>query len=73
MRRSHHEVAELVEARVADFVNGDSTESVLRASLKALGLDEDDTNLEVHKAKLRTHSRRGSDAYDLRRQRKLRS
>lgn len=51
MRRSHQEITELVQARVADFVNGDSTESVLRASLKALGLDEADTNLEVFKAR----------------------
>lgn len=58
MRRSHHKTCELVQARVADYVNGDSTESVLRASLKALGLDESDTTLEVWKAKnelLRTH------------------
>lgn len=51
MRRSHEEITELVQARVADFINGDSTESVLRASLKALGLDEADINLEVFKAR----------------------
>lgn len=58
MRRSHQEIQELVAARRSDYVAGDASEHVLKASLKALGLDRDDINLEFWKAqqeKLRTH------------------
>lgn len=51
MRRSHEEIQELVAARVSDFVAGDASEDVLKASLKALGLDAHDINLEVWKAR----------------------
>jgi hypothetical protein len=60
MRRSHAETQGLIEARVADFVNGDASEDVLKASLKSLYLDADEIALEVWKAKVakekaRTH------------------
>lgn len=51
MRRSHEQTQELIEARVADFKAGDASESVLRASLKALDVDKDDVELIVFKAK----------------------
>jgi hypothetical protein len=35
---------------VQDFVNGDASEAVLKASLKALGLDRDEINFEFWKA-----------------------
>lgn len=50
MRRSHEEVKELTEARVADFVAGDASEVVLRASLKALGLDRSEIDFEFWRA-----------------------
>lgn len=49
-RRSHEEVSELIEARKADFVNSDTNVLVLRASLRALGLDVDEINFEVSRA-----------------------
>jgi hypothetical protein len=49
-RRSHEEVYELIEARKADFINGDASEDVLLASLKALGLDREERRLELWKA-----------------------
>jgi len=60
MRRTYAETRELVEARVQDFINGDSTEDVLRADLKCLYIDADEINLEVWRAKVakekaRTH------------------
>lgn len=50
MRKSHEETSELIAARVQDFVNGDASEAVLKASLKALGLDRDEINFEFWKA-----------------------
>jgi hypothetical protein len=55
VRRSHSETAELVAARVQDFINGDASEDVLKASLKALYLDRDEINFEVWKAKVEKH------------------
>lgn len=57
-RRSFKETQELVAARRSDFVAGDASEAVLKASLKALGLDRDEVNFEFWKAcveKMRTH------------------
>ena len=42
MRRTFQETQELIAARVTDFVEGASSEEVLRASLKALGLLKDE-------------------------------
>lgn len=61
MRRSHAETQELVAARVQDFINGDSTEDILRASLKCLYLDKDEIALEVWKAKVAKHGIRTID------------
>ncbi len=58
MRKSHEEQRDLISARVTDFINGDASEAVLKASLKALGLDRDEINYEYWKActmKMRTH------------------
>jgi hypothetical protein len=55
MRRTHAETKELVEARVQDFINGDASEAVLKASLQALYLDQDEIALEVWKAKVEKH------------------
>ncbi len=55
MRRSHEDIRELVNARVADFLNGDASEYVLLASLKALGLDKDEQKFELWKAKVEKH------------------
>lgn len=65
MRRTHQETQELVAARCADFVAGDANEDVLKASLKALGLDRDEINFECWKAaalkeKARTHGAKAS-------------
>lgn len=63
MRRSHSETLELIQARVQDFINGDASEDVLKASLKSLYLDRDEIAIEVWKAKVqkekaRTHAAR---------------
>lgn len=62
MRRSHQDTQEQIAARVEDFVNGDASEDVLKASLKCLYLDKDEIALEVWKAKVskekRTHARK---------------
>jgi hypothetical protein len=63
MRRSHSKTLELIQARVQDFINGDASEDVLKASLKCLYLDRDEIALEVWKAKVlkekeRTHGAR---------------
>lgn len=50
MRRSHQETSELVAARVTDYVEGNASEAVLSASLKALGLDEGEIKFELWKA-----------------------
>lgn len=50
MHRTHEEIREMVAARVSDYVNGDASEDVLKASLKALGLDRDEINYEFWKA-----------------------
>jgi hypothetical protein len=55
MRRSHADTKELIEARVQDFINGDASEDVLKASLKALYLDRDEIALEVWRAKVERH------------------
>ena len=58
MRRSYEEVQELAAARVQDYVAGEASEYVLKASLVALGIDRDDVNFLFWKAqteKLRTH------------------
>lgn len=52
MRKSHAETQELISARVQDFINGDASEDVLKASLKCLYLDKDEIALEVWKAKV---------------------
>lgn len=60
MRRSHNETQELVAARVTDYVEGNASEVVLQASLKALGLAADEVKFELWKAqveKARTHGR----------------
>ena len=41
-RRTYEETKELVAARAGSFVNGEISEDVLRASLKALGLLRDE-------------------------------
>ena len=57
MRRSHAETAELISARTADFVNGDASEYVLAASLKALHLSPDEVRYWTWRAKVaRTHA-----------------
>ena len=48
MRRSHEEIQELVAARRSDFVAGDASKDVFLASLKALGLDSSERNLELY-------------------------
>ncbi len=59
MRRSHAETQELIAARTADFVNGDASEAVLAASLKALHLSPDEVRYYVWRAKVeRTHAER---------------
>ena len=55
MRRTHAETQELIQARVQDFINGDASEDVLKASLKCLYLDKDEIALEVWKAKVEKH------------------
>ena len=50
MRRTHQEIQELVVARVTDYLNGDASEVVLRASLKALGLDRSEIDFELWRA-----------------------
>jgi len=55
MRRTHAETKELIEARVQDFINGDASEDVLKASLKCLYLDRDEIALEIWKAKVAKH------------------
>lgn len=50
MRRTHQETQELVVARVTDYLNGDASEVVLRASLKALGLDRSEIDFEFWRA-----------------------
>jgi hypothetical protein len=44
MRRSHQEIQELVAARVTDFVEGNASEDVTRASLKALNVSPSEIN-----------------------------
>lgn len=57
MRRSHAETQELISARTADFVNGDASEAVLKASLKALNLSPDEVRYYVWRAQVaRTHA-----------------
>lgn len=47
---------ELIAARSEDYVAGHATEDVLKASLKALGLDEDDVKMYMWRADVaRTH------------------
>lgn len=53
MRRSHSEIQELVAARVTDYVEGNASEAVLKASLKALGLDADEIKYAVWVADLK--------------------
>ena len=51
----------MISARVQDFINGDASEAVLKASLQSLYLDQDEIALEVWKAKVakeRTHGAR---------------
>jgi hypothetical protein len=56
MRRSHQEVQELIAARSEDYVNGHASEAVLKASLKALGLDADEIRYHAWRADVaRTH------------------
>lgn len=50
MRRSYTEVADLVSARRQDYINGDASEAVYRASLKALGLSQVDIENELDNA-----------------------
>jgi len=51
MRRSHKEVAELIDARAQDFFAGVITETVFEASLFALGLRGEDLRLTVKEYK----------------------
>lgn len=60
MRRLHRETQELVAARVQDYLEGNSSEVVLLASLKALGLDAGDRDFEVWKANVTRTQRAGS-------------
>ena len=53
MYRSPEETQELVAARVTNYVNGDYTEEVLKASLKILKLTDDEIKYELHKAYLK--------------------
>lgn len=53
MRRSHSETQELVAARVTDYVEGNASEVVLQASLKALGLDHGEIKYTVWVANLK--------------------
>lgn len=57
MKKTHSEVQELVEARTQDFVDGNASEEVLRASLKALGLKQDDIDHAVDMATLEFFSK----------------
>lgn len=50
MRRSHAETSELVAARVQDFLDGQASDAVLKASLKALGLDTSEIEFEYWRA-----------------------
>lgn len=59
MRRSHQEVLELIAARSEDYVAGHASEAVLKASLKALGLDADEIRYYAWRADVaRTHAER---------------
>ena len=61
MRRSHQEVEILIQARMQDFIEGASSEVVFLASLKALGLDEDERKYRLWIAqveKARNHGAR---------------
>jgi len=53
MRRSHAETIELIAARTADYVNGDASEYVLAASLKALHLSPDEVKYYVWLAQVK--------------------
>lgn len=55
VRRSHQETQELVAARSADYVNGDASEAVLAASLKALHLSPDEVRYYVWRANVEKH------------------
>ena len=57
MKKTHSEVQELVKARTQDFVDGNASEEVLRASLKALGLKQDDVDYTVDMATLEFFSK----------------
>jgi hypothetical protein len=61
MRRSHSETLELIQARVQDFINGDASEAVLKASLQSLYLDQDEIAVEVWKAKVAKEKARTHD------------
>lgn len=50
MRRSYTEVQELILARRQDYVDGNASEAVYRASLKALGLSPADIENELDNA-----------------------
>jgi len=47
MRRSHQEIQERVAARRGEFVSGEVSEIVLRASFKALGLSADEIEYQT--------------------------
>lgn len=59
MRRSHSETQEQVAARVEDYVAGDASEAVLKASLKALFLSEDEIKYAVWIANVKKLKRIG--------------
>ena len=50
MKRSHTEVQELILARRQDYVDGNASEAMYRASLKALGLSPADIENELDNA-----------------------
>ena len=50
MRRSYTEVQELILARRQDYVDGNASEAVYRASLKALGMTPSEIENELDNA-----------------------
>ena len=64
MRRSHKEIEELIEARTHDYIGGQASEAVYRASLKALGVSRTEIELLVGRVQ---HSVQRRENYEDRR------
>lgn len=57
MQRSHQDTLVLIAARSEDYVNGHASMDVLKASLKALHLDDDEVRYYAWRADVaRTHA-----------------